>query len=256
LSCYDPSQRPRETTNTELVPAGAPIRRTHNAHAQLVSRSATTTRNAISIRLGDARGVPPGRLVGGGKRIRTAGPSRKTRRSLWPNEIAWLRARDIGRRAEQARESSSHMTRCRRNVDSNPRSLASHRVRQRIRPHRWRTVKRLGVLCRGRILTVIGDVDVTGIDRHELVDHLLSSPGRDSRWHCPETRAKRAPIPGAARIDTIFQPQGPEEVCSQKRSSWGDRGFESCSLQRRVCCEPDFRARIPSTVGYMWPDFR
>jgi XdhC/CoxI family protein len=26
----------------------------------------------------------------------------------------------------------------------------------------------------------------------------------------------------------------------------GDRGFESCSLLRRVCCEPDFRGCIPS----------
>src|SRR5215831_4994642 len=31
------------------------------------------------------------------------------------------------------------------------------------------------VVCRGRILTVVGDVDVTGIDRHEFVDHLLPS---------------------------------------------------------------------------------
>src|ERR1700738_1595973 len=33
------------------------------------------------------------------------------------------------------------------------------------------------VVGRGRVLTVVGDVDVTGIDRHEFVDHLLSSPG-------------------------------------------------------------------------------
>src|SRR5215831_2413426 len=32
------------------------------------------------------------------------------------------------------------------------------------------------VVGRGRILTVVGDVDVTGIDRHEFVDHLASSP--------------------------------------------------------------------------------
>src|SRR6266404_3522658 len=40
-----------------------------------------------------------------------------------------------------------------------------------------------------------------------------------------------------ARIDTISRPGGLEEVCSQKRSSWGDRGFESPFLQRRVSNE-------------------
>src|SRR3984893_298020 len=35
-------------------------------------------------------------------------------------------------------------------------------------------------------------------------------------------------------IDTIFPRGGQEEVCSQKRFSWGDRGFESFFLRRRV----------------------
>src|SRR5882757_6540814 len=29
----------------------------------------------------------------------------------------------------------------------------------------------------------------------------------------------------------------------------GDRGFESISLHRRVCCEPDFRGPFPSSLG-------
>src|SRR5467141_3967527 len=29
----------------------------------------------------------------------------------------------------------------------------------------------------------------------------------------------------------------------------GDRGFESCFLHRRVCCEPDFRGPFPSSLG-------
>src|SRR5262249_45921118 len=51
----------------------------------------------------------------------------------------------------------------------------------------------------GGILTVVGDVDVTGIHRHEFVDHRLSSPGKGGWWRCRETRTKRAPVPGAAR---------------------------------------------------------
>src|SRR5882724_4921659 len=80
------------------------------------------------------------------------------------------------------------------------------------------------VVGRGCVLTVVGDVDVTGIDRHEFVDHLCSSPGKASRRYCPETRGKRAPIPGAPRIGTIFPPGGPEEVCSQSDPLGGTEG--------------------------------
>src|ERR1700730_8911218 len=53
---------------------------------------------------------------------------------------------------------------------------------------------------------------------------FCSSPGRASRRYCPETRGKRAPIPGAPRIDTIFPPGGPEEVCSQSDPLGGTDG--------------------------------
>src|SRR6266478_9564114 len=53
---------------------------------------------------------------------------------------------------------------------------------------------------------------------------FCSSPGRASRRYCPETRGKRAPIPGAPRIDTIFPPGGPEEVCSQSDPLGGTEG--------------------------------
>jgi hypothetical protein len=58
------------------------------------SRSATTTRNPISIRLGGARGVPPGRLVGGGRRIRTAGPPRR-------NESVFAAEREVPQRRKK-----------------------------------------------------------------------------------------------------------------------------------------------------------
>src|ERR1700720_1689991 len=53
---------------------------------------------------------------------------------------------------------------------------------------------------------------------------FCSSPGRASRRYCPETKGKRAPIPGAPRIDTIFPPGGPEEVCSQSDPLGGTEG--------------------------------
>src|SRR6267378_1096440 len=53
---------------------------------------------------------------------------------------------------------------------------------------------------------------------------FCSSPGRASRRYCPETRGKRAPIPDAPRIDTIFPPGGPEEVCSQSDPLGGTEG--------------------------------
>src|ERR1700730_6368632 len=53
---------------------------------------------------------------------------------------------------------------------------------------------------------------------------FCSSPGRASRRYCPETRRNRAPIPGAPRIDTIFPPGGPEEVCSQSDRLGGTEG--------------------------------
>jgi|SRR6516162_3523698 len=62
------------------------------------------------------------------------------------------------------------------------------------------------VVRRGGILTMVGDVDVTSIHRHEFVDHRLSSPGKGSRRHSPETRAKRALIPGAVSATRDIYP--------------------------------------------------
>jgi hypothetical protein len=44
--------------------------------------------------------------------------------------------------------------------------------------------------------------------------------------------------PGRIEANVVF---GSESVVSLS----GDRGFESIFLQRRVCCEPDFREHIP-----------
>src|SRR6516162_6394970 len=55
------------------------------------------------------------------------------------------------------------------------------------------------IVCRGGILTMVGDVDVTGIHRHEFVDHPLSFPGKGWRWSYPETKVKCRLIPAATR---------------------------------------------------------
>src|SRR6266481_7868464 len=46
------------------------------------------------------------------------------------------------------------------------------------------------VVGRGRVLTVVGDIDVTGIDRHELVDHRLSSPAGAVSSETAQARAR------------------------------------------------------------------
>jgi hypothetical protein len=94
---------------------------------------------------------------------------------------------------------------------------------------------------------VVGDVDVTGIDRHEFVDHLLFLSRQGIAAVLPPRLGRSArQFQAPARIDTISRPGGLEEVCSQKRSSWGDRGFESPFLQRRVHCETDFCRQSPA----------
>src|SRR6266478_5532475 len=64
------------------------------------------------------------------------------------------------------------------------------------------------VVGRGRVLTVVGDVDVTGIDRHEFVDHLLSSPAG----------MRGATAPRLGRSARQFQP--PLESTRLSARSW------------------------------------
>src|SRR6516162_1072320 len=60
------------------------------------------------------------------------------------------------------------------------------------------------IVRRGGILIMVGDVDMTGIHRHEFVDHGLSSPGKGWRRCRLKTRTKRKPIPEATRTSVWF----------------------------------------------------
>src|ERR1700730_7368931 len=80
------------------------------------------------------------------------------------------------------------------------------------------------VVGRGCVLTVVGDVDVTGIDRHEFVDHLLSSPGGGRGGTAPETRAERAPIPGTAQSTRFSRGEGKKKSVRKSASLGGTVG--------------------------------
>src|SRR6516162_4454073 len=74
------------------------------------------------------------------------------------------------------------------------------------------------VVGRSGVLPVVGDVDVTGIHRHEFVDHRLSSPGKGGRWRWPQTRTKRAPVPGVTRTGVWSISSSPSRRPARRRA--------------------------------------